>query len=107
MGFGLKARKAKTPNCVEVNWRKVESGACYVKYEVVLKNALGSDIYSETGYNIGETRICRFAAYSNVTDVALIVTFKATSKNVTGKVSDTPVSTPLTTTQGMTLLCSI
>ena len=37
--FGLKARKIREAKCVEVKWNKVESGACYVKYEVIYSKA--------------------------------------------------------------------
>ena len=104
MDFGLKAGKIGGAKCVEVKWNKVESGACYVKYEVVLKSATGSAQYSDFGYNIGVMTMCRFAAYSNVTDVQLTVTFKSSSKNFTAEVSETPLSTPAPTPPGMTPL---
>ena len=89
MDFGLTAGKFGGAKCIEVKWNKVESGACYVKYEVVLKSASGIDEYSNSGYNIGEMAMCSFLTYSNVTDVQLTVSFKSTSRNVTAKVSDT------------------
>jgi len=97
MDFGLKAEKIGGAKCVEVKWNKVESGVCYVKYEVVLKSASGSNEYSNSGYNIGEMTMCRFTTYSNVTDVQLTVTFKSTSKHFTAEVSDTTLSTPAPT----------
>ena len=105
MEFGLIAEKIGGGSCVEVKWNKVESGACYVKYEVVLKNESGSNEYSYSGYNIGEVPKCSFLTYSNVTDVQLTVSFKSASRNVTAKVSDTPITTPTTTTTGMTPFC--
>ena len=98
--FGLKAGKALGARCVNVRWNKVEAGACYVKYEVVLRNASGSYEYSDSGYNIGEMTACSFATFSNVTDVQLTVSFKATSTNVTANVSDTPISTSTPTPPG-------
>ena len=106
MDFGLKAGKIGGAKCIEVKWNKVESGACYVKYEVVLKSASGSNEYSNYGYNIGEMTMCRFTTYINVTDVQLTVRFKSTSRNVTAKVSDTPLTTPTPTPPGMTPLCT-
>jgi len=97
MDFGLKAGKIGGAKCVEVKWNRVESGACYVKYEVLLKSVTGSAQYSDFGYNIGEMTMCRFAAYSNVTDVQLKISFKSTSRNVTAKASDTPLTTPTPT----------
>jgi len=94
MNFGLKARKIEGVNCVEVKWNKVKSGACYVKYEVVFKNASGSNEYSYSGYNIGEMTMCSFLTFSSVTDFQLTVSFKSTSRYVTANVSDTPLTTP-------------
>ena len=102
MDFGLKAGKIGWAGCVQVQWNKVESGACYVKYEVVLRNASGGYQYSDSGYNIGEMTMCSFATFSNVTDVQLTVSFKATSSNVSANVSDTPISN----VPGMTPFCS-
>ena len=102
MDFGLKAKKTGWARCVKGHWNKVEAGACYVKYEVVLKAASGSDEYSNSGYNIGEMTVCSFAIVSTVTDVQLTVTFKATSTTVTANVSGTPISTPTPTPTGMT-----
>ena len=93
MEFGVKAGKIIGTRCVNVRWNKVEAGACYVKYEVVLRNASGGYQNSDSGYNIAEMTMCSFATFRNVTDVQLIVTFKATSANVTANVSDTPIST--------------
>jgi len=94
MDFGLKTGKIGGAKCIEVKWNKVESGACYVKYEVVLKSASGSNEYSYSGYNIGEIAKCSFLTYSNVTDVQLTVSFKSITRNITAKVSDTPLTTP-------------
>ena len=100
--FGLKAGKGGGAKCVEVQWNKVESGACSVKYEVLLKSASGSIEYSALGYNIGKMAVCSFATFSNITDVQLTVTFKSTSKTLTAKVSDTPLTTQTPTPPGMT-----
>ena len=107
MDFGLKARKLGGATCVEVKWNKVEAGACYVKYDVVLKNASGRKEYGKAGYNIGKMTMCSFLSFSNVTDVQLTVSFKSTSRNVTSKVSNTPLTTPTPTPPGMTPFCSI
>ena len=101
MDFGLKAGKIGGAKCIEVKWNKVGSGAYYVKYEVVLKSASGSNEHSYSEYNIGKTTMCSFLNFSNVTDVQLTVSFKSTSRNVTAKVSDTPLTTPAPTPPGM------
>ena len=93
MDFGLKAGKIGGATCVEVKWNKVESDACYVKYEVVLKNASGSNEHGKAGFNIGEMTMCRLPAFSSVTDVQLTVSFKSNSRHITAKVSDTPFTT--------------
>ena len=105
MDFGVKAGKIVGTRCVNVRWNKVEAGACYVKYEVVLRNASGGYQYSDSGYNIAEMTMCSFATFRNVTDVQLTVSFKATSINVTANVSDTQISTPTPTPPGMTPFC--
>ena len=105
MDFGLKAGKLGGAKCIEVKWNKVEAGACYVKYEIVLKKSSGSNEYSYSGYNFGEIAKCSFLTYSNVTDVQLTVSFKSTSRIVTAKVSDTPLTTPTPTPPGMTPFC--
>ena len=104
MNFGLKAGKLGEAKCVEVKWNKVEAGTCYVKYEVVLKNTSGSNEYSNSGYNIGEMTMCSFPTFSSVTDVQLTVSFKSTSRSVTAKVSNTPLTTPTPILPGMTPL---
>ena len=104
MDFGLKAEKIAASKCVEVKWNKAESGACYVKYEVVLRNASGSDIRNETGYNIGEIMMCNLPSTRNITNVQLTVSFKATSKNATANVTEVPFSTKSPTVSGMRLI---
>ncbi|XP_065054129.1 uncharacterized protein LOC135682953 isoform X2 [Rhopilema esculentum] len=89
----LQARKINVDSCVEVKWTKAESGACYVKYEVRLKNASGT-VYTETGYNIDEIKKCKIQGNVNITDVEMTMSFKSTSKVFTAKVSETPI--PLT-----------
>ena len=106
MDFGLIAEKIGGGSCVEVKWNRVESGACYVKYEVVLKNASGSNEYGNAGYNIGEMTMCSFLTFSSVTDVQLTVSFKSTSRHVTVKVYDTSLTTQTPKPPGMTPFCS-
>ena len=98
----MKAEKNRRAECVEVKWKKVEAGACYIKYEVVLKNASGGIEYATEGCNIAEKTLCSYLTFSSVTDVQLTVSFKSTSRIITTKVSDTPLTTPTPTTPGMT-----
>ena len=102
MDFGLRARKIMAANCVEVKWNRTESGACYVKYEVVLRSASGSDIRNETGYNIGEMMMCNLPSNRIITNVQLTVSFKAISKFATANVSEAPFNPLVSTTKGMT-----
>ena len=104
MDLGLRAVKIATSKCVEVKWNKAESGACYVKYEVVLRNASGSGIRKENGYNIGEMMMCNLPSTRNITNVQLTVSFKATSKNATANVTEAPLSTKPPTVSGMRLI---
>ena len=101
MDFGLRAVKVAESKCVEVKWNKVESGVCYVKYQVVLRNASGSAICNETGYNIGEMMMCNLSSTRIITNVQLTVSFKATTKNVIANVAETPFSTISPTKSGM------
>ncbi|XP_065056116.1 uncharacterized protein LOC135684468 isoform X1 [Rhopilema esculentum] len=91
----LRAGKIIIDSCVEVKWTKAESGACYVKYEVKLKNASGTVVYTETGYNIDEVKKCKIPGNVNITDVEMTMSFKTTSKVFTAKVSETPIPTTL------------
>ena len=102
MVLGLKALKIAASKCVQVKWTKAESGACYVKYEIVLRNKSGNDLYSQTVYNIGEMMICNLPTYNNITSAHLTISFKATSKKETAFVSETPISTLASTATGMT-----
>ena len=104
MDFGLKAEEVGA--CVEVKWNRVQAGACYVRYKVILRNASSDVISSETGYNIGEVMMCDLPNNISITYVELTVSFKAASINFTANVTETPFSTPVPTTPGMTLFCS-
>ena len=105
MDIGLKAEKVRA-NCVEVKWKRVQAGACYIKYEVVFRNASRSVIRSETGYNIVEMMNCNSPSNRNITYIDLTVSFKTTSKNFTTQVTETPINTPVPVTPGMALFCS-
>ena len=103
MDFGFKAEKLAT--CVEVKWNRVQAGACYVKYEVVFRNASRGVISSETGYSIGEKTICNLSSNIAITYVDLTVSFKTASKNFTANVTEAPVSTPAPATPGIKPFC--
>ena len=103
MDFGFKAEQVGA--CVEVKWNSVQAGACYVKYEVVFRNASRGVINSQSGYNIGEKTICNLSSNSTITYVDLTVSFKTASKNFTANVAEAPVSTPAPATPGIRLLC--
>ena len=85
--FDLEAGYNLESKCVEVKWNKAESGACYVKYEVVFKNVSGNYIFYDFGYNIGQMKKCSFPNNTNITEVRLKVSFRSASKTVTAKVS--------------------
>ena len=85
--FNIKAEKLSKDRCVEVKWNKAESGACYVKYEVKFKNASGNYLYTETGYNIVETKKCNLPTFVNITEIQLTASFRSTSKTFIIKVS--------------------
>ena len=91
--LAVKAEKLHEPRCITIEWNKAESGACFVKYDVTFKNASGHSLHTQTGYNIGGMNVCNLTAYVNITNVQLVVSFKSTSKTVTAKVSETPITT--------------
>ena len=85
----MRAEKFFPLRCLEVRWNQVQSGACYVKYTVTLKNAYGNNLYSEARYNIGRMRVCNAPLYNRATFAELTVSFKSTSKNFTASFSGT------------------
>ena len=91
----FKARKQPAGKCVEMKWRKFESGACVVKYNVRLKNTLASFLYTKDGFNIGEMKICNLLAYDYITLVQLTVSFKSVNKSAIAKVPGRSTVSPL------------
>ena len=100
--LGIKAGKKKEEGCIEVKWTRLESGACYVKYEVKFKNELGTFAYTEVGYNVNEMDKCKIPSNMNITEIQLTVSFKSESKSFTVPVSEGPivVSTAAPQTKG-------
>ena len=98
--LGIKAGKKKEEGCVEVKWKRLESGACYVKYEVKFQNASGSFVYSEVGYNVNEMIKCNMSTGLNITKVQMTVSFKNASRNFTVSVLAGPI--PSTTARPTT-----
>ena len=96
--FDLKAGKLVASKCVEVKWNKVESGACFVKYDVKLKDAFGNQLYNKIVYNSGELNLCSLSDIATIANVELMVSFKSTHKSATAKVSETPITTPAPST---------
>ena len=94
--FDLKTGRRAELKCIEVTWDKVESGECFVKYDVGFKNESGHYLYNKTGHNVGAMTVCNLTAYTNVTHVELRVSFREESKNVTAEVSEIPVLLPTT-----------
>jgi len=90
--FDLKAKKVVASNCVQVTWNKAESGACLVKYEVVLSDASGNTLYAGAGYNIHKLKTCNLNVYTSAISVQLKVSFKGTEKVV-----EIPISAPAPT----------
>ena len=81
--LNLKVERLPNGGCVKVNWNKIESGACKVKYIVTLRDAYGKDVDKSYEYNIGEMKICNISSHVHVTDVELTVQFRTVSKTVT------------------------
>ena len=87
--FELKAERLLTLRCVEVKWNQVQSGECYVKYTVTLKDASGNNLYSKARYNNRQMKVCNAPMYNTATFAELKVSFKNTSKNFTASISGT------------------
>ena len=87
--FELRAERNVTLRCVVVRWNQVQSGVCYVKYIVTLKNSSGNDLYSEAIYNKRLMRVCDTSTYNNASFAELTVSFKNASKNFTAPVIGT------------------
>lgn len=85
--LNITAKKILATSCIKVKWNRVVSGACFVQYQMKFKNASGSDLYNQTGFNIGEMNICNVTAFFDITYVQLLVNFKNITNNITAKVA--------------------
>ena len=101
--YHLRAGKIAEFKCVEVKWNKLESGACFVKYDVKLYDASRKQIYNKKGNNIGEMKICNLTTFEDISDVQLTVKFKTLSKSIAAKVSNSPIPSSATVTKGKTV----
>ena len=104
----VKARKLKKEKCVEVKWKKVECGACYVRYLVTAKDSSGRALCFGEGYNLDGMMICS-PEFLNITDVELMVSFKNASKSFATKVveaiSESPTMLPRTKKGNCVTIC--
>ena len=80
--LNLKAERLLNGTCVKVNWKKIESAACKVKYLVKLKDPYGKEVYKSYGYNIGAMKMCNILPHVYVTHVELTVQFRWVMKTV-------------------------
>ena len=96
--FDLKANKVFASKCVEVEWNKAESGACYVKYEVIFIDASSNILAARAGYNIHKLKICNLNVYTSATSAQLKASFKGTEK-----ASEIPITPPAPTGTSMKL----
>jgi len=81
--LNLKAERLSNGTCVKVNWKKIKSGACKVKYLVKLKDPYGKEVDKSYGYNIGAMKMCNILPHEHVTHVELTVQFRRVMKTVT------------------------
>ena len=58
----------------------MNSGACYVRYDVVWKISLGGGTFNKSGYNIDRMEICHLNPGTEIVGAQLIVTFEHTVK---------------------------
>ena len=85
--FDLRVEKLSASRCVEVRWNLTQAGACYVKYNVILKDASGARLFTSSGYQLHLLRMCSKRIFNSVSDVQLNVSFKNKFTIVTTKVS--------------------
>ena len=77
--------------CIEAKWNKVESGTCFVQYDVKLKTESGQNVYNRSGYNMEGTKVCNLKDFAHVSEIQLTVRFKTANKSVTARVSQSPL----------------
>ena len=65
-----------------------------MKYDVQLMNASRSNLYHETGYNIGEMNICNLTVFVDITEAQLTISYRDSSKNVSTMIAGIPVVSP-------------
>ena len=94
--FDLKAGRRIDSKCVEVNWSKIESGDCYVKYDMRFKNASGKYLPNKSAYNVGEMKLCNLTDYDNITKVELTVRLQTTARSIKANVSNPRINSPAT-----------
>ena len=87
--------------CLEVMWNKINSGACYVRFDLVLKTGSGASVFKRTGHNIYKVRICDMQAVIKVANVQLIVSFRNAVRYVSLNVSQEPTTIQPQTPAGM------
>jgi len=83
----ITVRKLLKPGCLELKWKKVQAGACYVRYDVVWKSVLGGAMFNKSGYNIGKIEICSENPSKEIVRAQLIISFKTTVKHFGIKIS--------------------
>ena len=104
--LNLKTKRLPNGRCVKVNWKKIKSAGCKVKYVVILRDAYTTKVNEKYGYNIDSMNICNILTGVRVTKVQLTVLFRTVSKNVTANLEGDrmPVSQKeFYTTQGNNL----
>ena len=84
--LNLKAERLQNGGCVKVQWKKVESAACMVKYLIKLKDVYGKVVDRSYGYNIGSMSMCNVLPHVRVTQAQLTAKFGKVEKTVTAVV---------------------
>ncbi len=74
----LRARKT-SETCVNVEWRKKESGGCSVTYQVNYKTANNKVQFTDTVVNKGSSERCCIPSNINITSVELKINSTSTN----------------------------
>ena len=82
------AEASSSMYCIEIKWKEQQSGLCFVKYEVSMRDASNVTKFTKVDYNAGNMTKCGIPVKINITEVQLIMSFKTSKKSSTAKVRE-------------------
>ena len=94
--YGLRAERITAFKCIDVFWNQIQSGACYVQYNVTLKDASGAYLYSSGRYNNRNIRVCDTPTYNRAHYAQLTVSFKNQTSNTTTRITSPSTTASIT-----------